>query len=826
MSDQGKSFSKGQMDAARRRQRERFLQTSVHRNDEIDADEPPDLNEPEAPAREADDGFYTLHPTVEGQRRLDEVQRRRRILLTNLTPEEEAAKTKPKKPFGNYDPSRAEHMLEQIVQKIQDNKYGKGMELRSRTTLDQLIDAFLRIDQSQPKAAAINKAVKTLIKVCKSYYEFDERQFLDDDTYDQVVMRWRSLGFEEPTGYVPNKNRKTGIRYPRLHNNMDKAYRIHMSDPVPVGVKESDSVEAWLIRSFKSLGISSETVFELEVSPKIDGVSGSGTVTAKGLFENPQTRGDDAEALSIRGMEDLELMDARLVKHPFGIQYEIFVTDKDRLTASALLDKEPPYVSCRHAASGIVNQLCTGDNGELLHCCSLYPIEADGLDELSYRDRMIYLDNLAFVPKDMLHRKILKGNMKRILQDLKELFPKWEKDRENRSFTYDGMVLTFVDDDYQRVLGRQGRTNLYQMALKFNPASAVGRVAGIHLDFGKKGYRTLQVDLEHPVFLDGVRYDHIPVLSVNLFKELHLRLGDNVRVNRVGDVIPSITVEKSNHGKEIQLPLVCPDCGSLLQLRNGKLYCGNPQCAGNLSGRIEFFLKALGIDRYGENFADTLIETFSTRVFSKDGKTIRHGMRGLRHLFELTPEAFEAKGITTKDAKLFLDRLLTAMRNTPDYEILGALGIPDVGRARAYDLLKTYGTWDTFMKDFNRSSSIGTLKSALGDGIGEKVYEALNIKEGWEELQKDITGIYPYVTNTTDFSTKRTRLGHTGIKKFPPDIVKIINERNFVVVDGKNFDILIAADLDSTSAKMQTAKKKHLPVMTPDGFRERYKEGV
>ena len=812
-------------DTERRKRNASFLQTSVMRNDEIDEDRAESNDRMSTKSMDSnhdEDGFYRLRRTLEGKRLMEEIRRRRLMLLGEIDDLDDHL-TKP----VHIDLSETRKMLNNIVEKIQDNKYGKGMELRSRTILDNLVHAFLDGDQNGPKAAKINELVQKMIKICKSYYEYDERQFLDDETYDQVVMRWRSHGFEEPTGYVPNKSRKTGIKHPRLHNNMDKAYRIYMSDPVPKGVKESDSVEAWMIRCFNAIGIGSNTVFTLEVSPKIDGISGNGDVSSTGHWCDPQTRGDDSESLSIRGMDGLELVDSDDVKHPFAIQFEIFCTEPDRVGASVYLEKDPPYVGCRQAASGIVNRLCTKDDGDLLQFVNLYPIEAEGLDEMPYLERMRYLDRFAIVPKDMIRRTTIRGTMTKILKDLRVMFNKWYADRENHSFTYDGMVLTFADDDYQKIIGREGRTNQYQMALKFDPASAVAKVSGIHLDFGKKGYRTLQVDLEHAIFLDGVRYDHVPVLSAKLFRDHHLRVGDEVRVNRVGDVIPSITVERTNHGKVIQLPTVCPDCGHVLQIRNSKLYCGNPQCVSNLAGRIEFFLKALEIDRYGENFARMVVETFDTRVLDAEGHTIRYGkgvcVQGLRNLFDLTPEAFEEKGITTKDAKLFLERLNAAMAKTPDYEILGAMGIPDVGRARAFDILKTFGGWDEFTKHLNRSDMEGFLRSAVGDGIGTKVYEALNIKDGWEELQFDLSGVRKHVTRFTDFNANRVRLGHTGLKKFPEDIQRIIEDRNFLVVDGKNFDILITADVNSNSGKMQTARKRNLPILTLEGFRERYR---
>lgn len=789
--------------------KDKFLQTSVFRNGDIDS----------IPERDDDDGFIRLKPTKEGQARLNAVRERRRRHQRATA-------------YLNYNTDEASKMLDLIIDHVQENRYGKGMDVRSRTILDSLIDAFLHIDQGSKNAANVNSAVKKMIKICKSYYEYDDkqRQFLDDGTYDQVVAYWRKLGFEEPTGYAPNKSRKTPIRHPRLHNNMDKAYRVYENDPLPIGVKESDSVEAWLTRCYKELGLTSESNLVIELSPKIDGISGNGDVTAKGRWINPQTRGDDNQSLAIIGLNNLELVDSKVIKHPFAIQFEIFCTENDRIGSSMYLEREQPYVGCRQAASGIVNRLCTGDDNGLLPFVNLYPIEADGLDEIPYLERMKYLSQFAIVPKDMIKRTTVKGNMTRILYEIRHIFKKWEDDRENHEFTYDGIVLTVADDEYQKVLGRQGRTNLYQIALKFDPASALATVAGIHLDFGKKGFRTVQVDLEHAVFLDGVRYDHVPVLSAKLFDKIGLRMGDLVRINRTGDVIPSITVEKASKNKPIKAPDVCPDCGHRLQIKNSKFYCGNPQCASNLSGRIEFYLKALEIDRYGESFADMLVETFDNRILDEDGHTVKVlpgvSVTGISDLYHLTPDVFTERGITTKDALKFHDRLMAATEKMADYEIIGALGIPDVGRARAYDLLKAFGGLKGFIRELYHGDSIQhTLCEALGNAIGGKVYEALALSDGADRLCQDISEISQYVSRYTRFDANTIKIGHTGIKKLPEDILDSFEDLGFMLVDGKNFDILITADKNSTSGKMAVARKKNLPVYTVNEFAREYVGG-
>ena len=80
---------------------------------------------------------------------------------------------------------------------------------------------------------------------------------------------------------------------------------------------------------------------------------------------------------------------------------------------------------------------------------------------------------------------------------LVSLYEKLAKKREKLGYSIDGMIITVLNDEYQETIGRDGRTNKFQIALKFDPATAEAVVEGIYLDRGKKGYRTIQVQFEH-----------------------------------------------------------------------------------------------------------------------------------------------------------------------------------------------------------------------------------------------------------------------------------------------------------------------------------------
>lgn len=779
-------------------QKKELLQTLVGRNADFDDA----------------DGFQTLSPTAEGQKKLDEIRLRRSKKSSGDKKASTPAPVEPR-PYEDYHPGKVAGMLNNVIEKIKDGKFGKGLEIRDKDKLEALVDAFMNMDQDLPNFTKVTSEIRKLIQIGKSYYEYDgkQREFISNSTYDGLIARYRGFGFEEPTGFVPNDAKKTGIKYRTLHNNMDKAYAIRSGDPIPKGVKETDKIEAFLGRIYKALGISSEVAIELELSPKIDGVSVNGTIIGDALTD-PQTRGDEDESVRIPGMDGLEVGEG-ITETNFGIQYEVFVTYDDVQKASDYLNLATPYVSPRHAASGMVNRLCSGENDELLQFLSMFPIEAEGLDG-TYKERMDYLSNFAVVPDDMIDRKIVKGNMKELLDKIEKTFEKYADKREKLDYAIDGMVITVVDDDYQKTIGREGRTNLYQIALKFDPASAEAEVAGIHLDTGKKGFRTIQVDLKHPVFLDGVKYDHVPVLSAGLFDDLGLRVGSTVSVQRVGDVIPSIEMIKRGDGKNLKLPKSCPDCGENMTIKNKKLFCSNSACKGNLAGKIVGFIAGIGMDGYSDAFAELIVKTFDGH-----NENLEVAVYSIADLFKLTPVIFKSAGITTKDAREFHGKLIAAVEETPDFVLLGNMGIPDLGPARAKMLLKQFGGWNKFVDSLDNGTFIHRCMNALGVATAKKVTNYIYDSRNKSTVKSDLNMLSKHMKNITSSFDSLLKVGHTGYT--PTDKVKAIcKDQKFEIVDGKSFDILLAGSLDSTTDKMEKARKNNLPIFTEQMFLAQY----
>ena len=329
-----------------------------------------------------------------------------------------------------------------------------------------------------------------------------------------------------------------------------------------------------------------------------------------------------------------------------------------------------------------------------------------------------------------------------------------------------------------------------------------GTVSGIHLETGKKGYRTIQVDLENPVFIGGVKYDHVPVLSVHIFNDMKLRKGSKVKVFRTGDVIPSIQVTEAGTNSLIELPKKCPICNQLLDIKARKLFCGNYKCYGNQMGRLVGYLKGIGVEGYDETALQNVIDGHMRRTMG-DG-------------FFLVTEPIDLYKLTSDEK--FYPALLEATRTCPDYKILGSIGIPDLGPERAKIIIKTAG-------GFKKMADFWYDKSNLHDGIIKtlpaSIAQIVTTMMKTTAVNEFLNRIVQYMENfTTDWSDK-ILVGHTGYTP-TTQIIEICKKEGFEITDGKKFDLLITGDFSSKSDKMMKAIEKDIPIYNEASFVDRY----
>lgn len=577
--------------------------------------------------------------------------------------------------------------------------------------------------------------------------------------------------------------------YPNLAINMDKCYILHPNDALPEGVKETDSVEAWLKRCYKALGLNHADELSIVAMPKLDGVALRGEVDTNNCLNNPLLRGDEKKSILVKGLNHIRLTDEKPISDtPFGCQFEVFVTYEDAEKAYQYLNLEKPYVSPRHAASGMINRLCVNPDDNLVPFLSFYPINTEDL-EGTYVDRLNLIDRFGNV--DVVKTRVYKGTLDLLLTKIERRFRKLNNERNELPYAIDGLVLSIADDAQQETIGRSGRTNKWQIALKFDPASAVGEVKGIELSSGKKGFRTIQIVLKEPVAIDGVRYDHVPALSADIFEKYDLAEGDLIRIHRVGDVIPSISIEKRKGGKKIELPKTCPVCGKEMIWEAKKLKCVNPGCKANRAGALLTILTACGIKNIGDVEAMKLTEAgldiFSIVEISVDCGICSNANHCLVYLYD-----FESAGYSKDAVRELHDHVIYAINDMWDYEFIGNCGIPGIGPE--------------------------TAKKLFQEG------RYLNMADPYIYACSVIASKYCKKSTPEHFANLKS-VGHTGGMP-SKETQKFIRKLGWELVDGKKFDYLIVPSYGHESTKTKVAKEKGIEMFTEEDFVEEFSEDI
>lgn len=268
-----------------------------------------------------------------------------------------------------------------------------------------------------------------------------------------------------------------------------------------------------------------------------------------------------------------------------------------------------------------------------------------------------------------------------------------EKERETLDFLIDGATIKITDMRTREVLGTTDKFPRWSIAFKFPAQETVTKLLKITWEVGRTGKLTPLAHLS-PVDICGVTVKRATLNNYDDICRKRVRIGSEVWVRRSNDVIPEIMgVVWDGEGEvpetDIQPPTICPACGGpLVKLRQDgvHLFCLNrTSCRPQAIARMAHFASRQGMD----------IETFSTRTAGLFYDEL--GVRSAADLYSLDREKLVAlKGFGEKKA----DKLFAELEKSKDCELdafLFAIGIPNIGKKTAYDLMAHFGTLEVLM---------------------------------------------------------------------------------------------------------------------------------
>ena len=276
--------------------------------------------------------------------------------------------------------------------------------------------------------------------------------------------------------------------------------------------------------------------------------------------------------------------------------------------------------------------------------------------------------------------------------------------RAGLGYDIDGVVYKVDRLDWQARLGFVSRAPRWAIAHKFPAEKAITTLEAIDIQVGRTGSLTPVARLT-PITVGGVVVSNATLHNEEEIERLDVRVGDQVEIQRAGDVIPQVlrVVDPDRAGRSIpfEMPHVCPECGSEAVREideKGKedvrrRCTGGLICPAQVVERLKHFVsrKALDIDGLGAK----QIELFYERGL----------VQAPQHIFQLEQRIADAglDPLATWEGfgDVSAEKLLAAIddkRNAPFGRFLNGLGIRHVGQTTSDLFSRTFVKWDEFWR--------------------------------------------------------------------------------------------------------------------------------
>ncbi|MBR6289157.1 MAG: hypothetical protein IKR19_07480 [Acholeplasmatales bacterium] len=467
----------------------------------------------------------------------------------------------------------------------------------------------------------------------------------------------------------------TAHNHPDLVGTLDKAKFVLNQDAIDAGVFEDPSVVV-LERDFFGKHISDGIIapmdeIEVIVELKYDGISVEADCTNEVI--SARTRGDTGigEAADIS-----PILSHYLFKHadimrdhkPIGVKFEAIMTKSNLAKFNELRDRS--YANCRTAIVGLFG---ASDAHLFRDLITLVPLAVDRNDVPNVDNRLTEIElmnNLYRSHGEPLRYCYFKGTVSEVLYLIKAFWDEAKVARDYLNFMYDGIVVSYLNENIRQRLGRKNFINKYSMAVKFDALTKQTIFRGYTFEVGQHGGVTPMVHYD-PVEFYGTIHTKSSGASFNRFQNLGLRYGDLIQVEYRNDVMPYVSKLECEANRRNTNPIIpfienCPICGTkLVTTDSGKsVICPNYDCPGR------------SISRMVNMFAKLNIKGFAEAAFKALNKT---------HLYELadiTEDQAKALLGEADGSHFFYEICKLITEPQKDYIVMGSLGFTSMSHKK------------------------------------------------------------------------------------------------------------------------------------------------
>ena len=549
------------------------------------------------------------------------------------------------------------------------------------------------------KIAALRK---TLHGHNHRYYLLDA-PVISDQEFDQLLRELQDLEEAHPEFYDPNSpTQRVGGGVTKSFETV--AHRFPMYSLSNTYSKEE--LEQWEERIRKIIGPQEEIEYTCEL--KFDGVSVSLTYENGALIQ-ALTRGDGTQGDNITtNVKTINTVPLKLYgDYPpfFEIRGEVILPWEgfQKMNEERAQKGEPLYMNPRNTASGSLKLQDSSLVAQRPLNCFLYAIAGDQLPVKTQFEALEKARSWGFkVPESA-----------KCVQSIDAVFDfiqYWEKARKTLPFEIDGIVIKVNRFEYQQELGFTAKAPRWAMAYKYQAEQVSTVLKGIQYQVGRTGAVTPVAQLE-PVNISGTTVKRASLHNADQIEKLNLHLGDQVFVEKGGEIIPKITgiAAPNPGGEKVNFILHCPECSAPLVREEGEAqhYCKNEiSCPPQIIGKIQHFIsrKAMDIEGLG---GETVVLLYQEGLIRRIDDLYRLNKDQLLPL-----ERMAEKSVTN------LSEGIEKSKEKPFDKVLFGLGIRFVGETVAKKLAKRFGSIDALKK-----ASLEELIQT--EDIGERIAKSL-----------------------------------------------------------------------------------------------------
>ncbi|WP_254536161.1 NAD-dependent DNA ligase LigA [Halomarina litorea] len=543
--------------------------------------------------------------------------------------------------------------------------------------------------------------------------------------------------------------------------------------------------------------------------PKFDGVSVE-VIYEDGRLTRAATRGDGATGddvtENVRTIRSIPLRLSGDYPEFLAVRGEVFMP-RDAFQAynrERVERGDDPFANPRNATAGTLRQLDPSVTAERPLDCFFFDVLESSHEFPTQQSRQETLPEWGLKVNDRVE----------LVEDVEAAIDYRDRlveDRDDLDYEVDGAVIKVNDRDQCERLGSTSRAPRWAYAYKLPARTEETTVRDVVVQVGRTG-RLTPVALLDPVDVAGVTVSRASLHNPDQIAELGVGIGDRVKIQRAGDVIPYVdeVVEDNSEG-HFEFPATCPVCDSSVEHDGPLAFCtGGLACPAQLRRAIEHYVSRGGLDieGLGAQKLDQLVEAGL--------------VESIPDLYALrAADLAQLEGWGERSAENLVEEL-EAAKEPPLDDFLTALGVPEVGPTTATSLARAFGTLDRVMDaseeelqavDDVGPTVAGEIRTFFDSERNREVVEGLR-EAGVEPKEMDVEtgdaldGLTFVFTGSLDGMTRGEA----------QDLVERHGANATSSVSG-NTDYLVAGE-GAGQSKLDDADDENVPVLSEETFAE------